>query len=43
MTRHVLDLHPDILRKIEKALPIVLVILAAIMLWQAVYLLMNHS
>jgi threonine/homoserine/homoserine lactone efflux protein len=43
MTRHVLDLHPDILRKIEKALPVVLIILAGVMLWQAVYLLMNHS
>jgi threonine/homoserine/homoserine lactone efflux protein len=43
MTRHVLDLHPDILRKIEKALPVVLTILAGVMLWQAVYLLMNHS
>ncbi len=43
MTRHVLDLHPDILRRIEKALPIVLIILAGVMLWQAVYLLMNHS
>jgi threonine/homoserine/homoserine lactone efflux protein len=43
MTRHVLDLHPDILRKIEKSLPIVLLILAGIMLAQAVYLLVNHS
>jgi threonine/homoserine/homoserine lactone efflux protein len=43
LTYHVEDLHPDILRKIEKALPIVLLILAGIMLTQAVYLLMNRS
>jgi threonine/homoserine/homoserine lactone efflux protein len=43
LTRHVLDLHPDILRKIEKALPIVLLILAGIMLAQAAYLLINRS
>ena len=43
LTRHVGDMHPDILRKIEKALPVVLLILAGIMLFQAVYLLMNHN
>ena len=43
LTKHVEVLHPDSLRKIEKALPIALLILAAIMLWQAVYLLMHHS
>lgn len=43
LTRHVEDLHPDILKKIEKALPIVLLILAGIMLSQAVYLLMHRS
>jgi threonine/homoserine/homoserine lactone efflux protein len=43
LTRHVGDMHPDILRKIEKALPILLLILAGIMLWQAVYLFLNHS
>ncbi|MBN1567685.1 MAG: LysE family transporter [Acidobacteria bacterium] len=43
MTRHILDLHPDILRKIEKALPVVLILLAVVMLWQAAYLLLNHS
>jgi threonine/homoserine/homoserine lactone efflux protein len=43
LTRHVEDMHPDILRKIEKALPIVLLILAGVMLCQAIYLLMNHS
>jgi hypothetical protein len=43
LTRHVENMHPDILKKIEKALPIVLLILAGVMLWQAIYLLMNHS
>jgi threonine/homoserine/homoserine lactone efflux protein len=43
LTHHVEDLHPDILRKIEKALPIVLLILAGVMLWQAAYLLMHRS
>jgi threonine/homoserine/homoserine lactone efflux protein len=43
LNRHVEDLHPDILRKIEKALPVVLLILAGIMLWQAVYLLLHHA
>jgi threonine/homoserine/homoserine lactone efflux protein len=43
LTRHVEDMHPDILRKMEKALPIVLLVLAGIMLAQAVYLLVNHS
>ncbi len=43
LTHHVEDLHPDILRKIEKALPVVLLILAFVMLAQAVYLLMNRS
>ena len=43
LTRHVLDLHPDILKKIEKALPIVLLILAGVMLAQAFYLLLNRS
>lgn len=39
LTRHVEDLHPDILRKIEKAVPIILLILAGAMLWQTIYLL----
>jgi threonine/homoserine/homoserine lactone efflux protein len=43
LTRHVEYLHPDSLRKIEKALPIVLLILAGIMLWQAFYLFLNHA
>jgi threonine/homoserine/homoserine lactone efflux protein len=41
LTRHIEDLHPNILRKIEKALPIVLLILAGVMLWQTIYLLMH--
>ncbi|MDM7995210.1 MAG: LysE family transporter [Acidobacteriota bacterium] len=43
LRRHVEDVHPDILKKIEQALPIVLLILAAIMLWQAVYLLLHQG
>ena len=43
LTRHVEDVHPDILRKIERALPIVLLILAGIMFFQAVDLLLNHT
>ncbi len=43
LKRHVEDVHPDILKKIERALPIVLLILAGFMLWQAVNLLMNRS
>lgn len=43
LTRHVEDMRPDILRKMEKALPVVLIILAGVMLWQAIYLLMNRS
>ena len=43
LTRQVEDMHPNILRKIEKALPIVLLILAGIMLFQTIYLMANHS
>jgi threonine/homoserine/homoserine lactone efflux protein len=43
LTKHVKYLHPDSLKKIEKALPIVLLILAVFMLWQAFYLLLNHA
>jgi threonine/homoserine/homoserine lactone efflux protein len=43
LTRHVEYLHPDSLKKIEKALPVVLLILAAVMLWQAFYLLLHHA
>jgi len=43
LTRHVEYLHPDSLKKIERALPIVLLVLAGIMLWQAFYLLLNHA
>jgi threonine/homoserine/homoserine lactone efflux protein len=43
LTKHVKYLHPDSLKKIEKALPFVLLILAGIMLWQAFYLLLNHA
>jgi threonine/homoserine/homoserine lactone efflux protein len=43
LARHVEDMHPDLLRKIEKAIPIVLLILAGIMLAQTIYLLANHA
>lgn len=43
LTHHMEDMHPDILRKIEKALPIVLLILAGIMLAQTIYLMANHA
>jgi threonine/homoserine/homoserine lactone efflux protein len=43
LTKHVEYLHPDSLKKIEKALPFVLLILAGVMLWQAFYLLLNHA
>lgn len=43
LAHHMEDMHPDILRKIEKALPIVLLILAGIMLFQTFYLMANHA
>jgi threonine/homoserine/homoserine lactone efflux protein len=43
LTRHVEYLNPDSLRKIERVLPIVLLILAGVILWQAFYLLLNHA
>jgi threonine/homoserine/homoserine lactone efflux protein len=43
LTRRMEDMHPDLLRKIEKALPVVLLILAGIMLIQTVYLMANHA
>jgi threonine/homoserine/homoserine lactone efflux protein len=43
LTRQVEDMHPDLLRKIEKALPIVLLILAGIMLAQTIYLMVKPS
>jgi len=43
LTRHVESAHPDILKIYEKALPVVLLILAGIMLWQAFSLLLNHG
>ena len=43
LTRHVEYLHPDSLKKIEKALPVVLLLLAGVMLWQAFYLLLHHA
>jgi threonine/homoserine/homoserine lactone efflux protein len=43
LTRHVEYVNPGHLRKIEKMLPVVLLILAGVMLWQAFYLLLNHG
>jgi threonine/homoserine/homoserine lactone efflux protein len=43
LTRHVEYLHPNSLKKIEKALPFLLLALAGVMLWQAFYLLLNHA
>ena len=40
LTRHVESAHPDVLKIYEKALPVVLLILAGVMLWQACYLLL---
>jgi len=43
LTKHVKYLHPDSLKKIEKVLPFVLLTLAGVMLWQGIYLLLNHA
>lgn len=43
LIKHVDYLSPESLKKIEKALPFVLLILAGVMLWQAFYLLLNHA
>lgn len=43
LTRHVEYFHPDSLKKIERALPIVLLALAGFMLWQAFYLILNNT
>lgn len=43
LNRHVEYLNPDSLKKIERTLPVVLLVLAGIMLWQAVYLLFHQA
>ncbi|MBP1623894.1 MAG: hypothetical protein H6Q07_1914 [Acidobacteria bacterium] len=43
LTRHVEYLSPESLKKIERALPFVLLILAGVMLWQALFLLLNQA
>ncbi len=43
LSKHVEYLKPENLKRIERALPVVLLIFAGIMLWQAFYLLLNHA
>ncbi len=43
LIRHVEYLSPESLKKIERVLPFVLLLLAGIMLWHAFSLLLNNS